>query len=117
MGFLIGFSTACGPYRRLGNGCSAAILGAVFVLIFLGVPTAFCLALVALSLWAGMGLGPTRGAVFGAASVAAAVGLGTVCLSLLGRILGRLLVNKQRAVLEQIEEEALDRKSDPPRPR
>ena len=105
LGFFSGFTECSGAFRRLANGCGCAISGALIVLIGLGTPVAVCLALAALSWWAGLGAGPK----LGAASVAGAIGLGAICLWHLGRPLGRYMIRKQREALEGLEEEVADR--------
>ncbi len=103
LGFLIGFAADSGAYRRLANGCACSIFGTLLVLIGLGTPIAVCSALAMLSWWAGLGAGPELGALLGAASAAGAISVGTICLLLLGRPLGRYMVKKQREAVEGLE--------------
>jgi hypothetical protein len=86
--------------QRLANGLKGIILGVFLVAVCLGGPVLVCAALAALSLWAGMGAGPQFGALYGAMSVAVAIGLGARCF----RPFGRLIVKKKQEAMADVEE-------------
>lgn len=84
---------------RLPNGLAVGAFVGLFPLVFVGGGFVLCSALVLLSLWAGMGAGSLRGAAYGATSIGLTLGLMVLCISWLGRFLGRRIVNMKRGII------------------
>jgi len=98
--FLFGFLAPGQSIRsRLTNGFAGVALAGLVPLVFVGGGFVLCSALVLLSLWAGMGVGSLLGAVYGATSVGLLLGLMALCISWLGRSLGRRIVNMKRGII------------------